>query len=79
MFSPEINLLVQQEKCKDRLRDIEHQQLLQAAGVQRVANLQSHRKAAGWLGKQMVKWGSKLQNYDTTLPSNTMIVETRRG
>lgn len=79
MFSPEVNFLVSQEQQKDLLQDIEHQRLLQAAGHRQGVGPNSHRKAANWLGKQMVKWGEKLENYGTTLPSNRMNVETRRG
>lgn len=76
MLSPELHYLVSQEQHKDRLRDLEHQQLLQAAGLQAGVNFKPHRQAAGWLGSQMVKWGSKLQSYGATPPSNRMTVET---
>ena len=77
MFSPETSYLVHQEQHKDRLREIEHQQLLQAAGLQGVS-LKSSRKAVSWLGTQMVKWGSKLQGYDVTPSTKHMAVEIRQ-
>ena len=61
MLSPEINHLVGQEQQKDRMREIEHHQLLQVVGPQHMASATSRRKAAGWLGTQMVKWGTRLQ------------------
>lgn len=76
MHSLEIDYLVMQEQHKDRLRNIERERLIQAAGLQHGIDLKSYRKVTGWLGKQMVKWGSKLQEYDTTSPSETYILKT---
>ena len=76
MHSLEIDYLVMQEQHKDRLRNIEREQLLQVAKLQHGIDLKSYRKATRWLGKQMVKWGSKLQGYDTTSPSETYILIT---
>jgi hypothetical protein len=78
MYSLEINHLVSQEQHKDRLREIEHQQLLQAAGLEQDAGLKSHRKAASWLGSQMMKWGEKLQGFDTQASSKQAAVEIHR-
>ena len=66
LSTPEMHYLVYKEQYKDRLRDMEHQQLLQAAGLQQGISLKLYRKAVSWLGVQMVKWGSKLQSYDAT-------------
>lgn len=76
MHSLEIELLVIQQQHKDRLRNIEREQLVQAARLQHGIELKPYRKATSWLGKQMVKWGSKLQEYDTTSPSETYILKT---
>ena len=76
MHSLEIDYLVVQEQHKDRLRELERERLLQAAGLRQGVDLKSYRKAANWLGKQMVKWGSKLQDYDTTSPSETYALKT---
>lgn len=77
MLSPEINHLITQEKFKDRLREIERQQLIQAAGLQNKTNTTSSRKAAKWLGGQMIKWGTKLQELDTPPVSNRTIAKAR--
>ena len=65
MQLPEMNHLVFIEQHKERIREIEHNQLLEAAGL-KDADLTAPRKIAGWLGAQMIRWGAKLQTYDTT-------------
>ena len=62
--------------CKDRQealrREAEREQLVQLAQLARAEDSKVHRKAAGWLGQQMVKWGSKLQDYgETSLSQET--------
>jgi hypothetical protein len=57
--------LIHEERVKDCLREIEHQHLLQAAGLQRRSSLKLYRQLVSWLGAQMVKWGTKLQSYAT--------------
>lgn len=76
MHSLEIDYLVIQQQHKDRLRNIEHEQLLQVAKLQPGINTKLYRKTTSWLGRQMVKWGSKLQEYDPTPPSETYILKT---
>ena len=61
MHSPQVHYLIHKTQYQDRLREIEHDHLLQVAGLSKDSN---YRKAAWWLGMQMVKWGSKLQNLD---------------
>ena len=76
MHSLEIDYLVVQEQHKDRLRTIERERLAQATKLQHRLNLKLYRRVTNWLGKQMVKWGSKLQEYDTTAPSETYVLKT---
>ena len=64
MFSPEILQLVNGEKQKDLQRELDHRKVVQAALLQAGPHFMSYRKAAGWLGTQLVKWGAKLQSYD---------------
>jgi hypothetical protein len=64
MFSSELLHLVNGEKQKDLLRELDHRELVQAAMLQAGPQFMSYRKAAGWLGTQLVKWGAKLQSYD---------------
>jgi hypothetical protein len=77
MFSLEVNFLVQQEQHKDRLRNIERRQLLQAVDKQPNVGLTVYRKAAGWLGDRLVTWGAKLQSYDVQSPANNVLAEGR--
>jgi len=50
------------------MREIEHQHLLQIAGLQGSTITKWRRHVVSWLGKQMVAWGSKLQSYEATAP-----------
>ncbi len=74
MQSQEIHHLIFMEQHKDRIREIERQQLLKAVGLQSVG-LTARHKVAGWLGAQMVRWGAKLQNYDTTPAPKRMTIK----
>lgn len=66
MFSPETNYWVCQEQHKDRLRKLARQQALQGIKEQNVVTFKLHQRAIGWLGTQMVVWGSKLQVYSAS-------------
>jgi hypothetical protein len=63
MFSPDIHYLVGQEKYKDLRRDAERYQLIQIARLRRSDKRESLRSMAGWIGSQLVTWGSKLQRH----------------
>jgi len=64
MFSVEIEYLVRKEQYKDQQRDVARQQLIQLAKPRPPNNTVSLQRMTGWLGAQMVKWGSRLQHYD---------------
>lgn len=57
------DLLVQREHYKDLLQEAEYERLIRAAGLRQPGNWRLHRKVAGWIGAQMVRWGWKLQSY----------------
>ena len=57
------DLLVQREHYKDLLQEAEYERLIRAAGLRQPGNRKLHRKVAGWIGAQMVRWGWKLQSY----------------
>jgi len=59
MFSPEMNYLVALEQHRDRLRAIEHDQLLQIAGVQ--TGRAWPKTLCGWLGRRLQAWGARLE------------------
>ena len=63
-----LDFLVCQEQYKDLLREAECERLIRAAGLRQPGNRRLHRKVAGWIGTQMVRWGWKLQRYGTTPP-----------
>ena len=62
------DLLVQREHYKDLLQEAEYERLIRAAGLRQPGNRRMHRKVAGWIGAQMVRWGWKLQSYGTAPP-----------
>jgi hypothetical protein len=64
MYSPEIHHLINREQYQDLLREIERDRLLKTIGLHDSILSKLYRKAVGWLGAQMVKWGAKLQNID---------------
>ena len=64
MFSPDIHYLVGQEKIKDLQRAAERHQLIKIARLREPDKRESLRRMAGWVGSQLMTWGSKLQRYD---------------
>ena len=68
MLSPELLQDVNHEQFKDLLKELEQRKLVQLANEQN-SGLRLHARAAGWLGTQLVKAGSKLQSYDAPAPS----------
>ncbi|MBN1217659.1 MAG: hypothetical protein JXM69_01925 [Anaerolineae bacterium] len=57
-----------QQKDRARVREIEHQRLLVMAGLLEGFAPKMYRQGVSWLGRQMVRWGAKLQNYGPTTP-----------
>ncbi len=62
MFSPDTNHLIIAEQHKDLMRAMAHQQLLEEAGLQQGIGILVPPQLTQWLGSQLVKWGTKLQN-----------------
>ena len=56
--------MVNKERHKDRLREVERQRLIQAAGLEQSGNIERLEKVANLIGIQMVRWGSKLPGND---------------
>jgi len=59
------DFLVRQEHDKELLQEAERERLIRSAGVRQSSNWRPYRKAAGWVGAQMVSWGYKLRSYGT--------------
>jgi len=75
MLTPELqHYTIYQEQLQDRLRDIQRRQLLQAAELNRKVRPKLYRQTVGWLGMQMVRWGSTLQNLGAGSPANHVTV-----
>jgi hypothetical protein len=67
MFSPEMYYLANifHEEYKRRMQEIERGYRLRDNKPLPDVSPRLPRKAISWLGMQMVKWGSKLQSYDS--------------
>lgn len=61
MYLSEIYHLVSHEKHQDRLRALERHQLRRIA-EQQAPGSGIYRQIVGWLGTQLVNWGTKLQS-----------------
>lgn len=78
MYLPLIHLVVHTEMQLDRLIRVQHQSMLNAIERDRRQNRTS-RKVFGWLGTQMIAWGTKLQspqNSDTGCQETLFKVST---
>lgn len=53
------------EHRHDLRQEAEQMRLVKAAGLQQPDYWEAAKKAANWLGSQLVKWGSKLQGFST--------------
>lgn len=58
-----MDYLAQKERVRDMLRAAERDRLVQMAKQQKANPQGWHRNLAAWMGVQMVRWGSKLQQY----------------
>jgi hypothetical protein len=65
MYLSENHYLINREQHQDRLREIEHQRLINLVG-QQGSGSKLYRKACSKFGSMMVTWGSKLQSYAAT-------------
>ena len=72
LLPPSYILMLHQEKIKDCQRQNQQLRWLQEIEVQ--DNPRPHHKTLNWMGAQMVKWGTKLQSYETASPLNEVAV-----
>jgi len=78
MYSPEMFIAIHHQQYQDRLREIERQRLLKTIGGQSLSS-KVYQKAVGWLGTQLVNWGTKLQssqNPDTGCQEASLKIST---
>lgn len=80
MSSLQMEYLVQKEKYQDLIRAAEQDRLLQVVKQQNTNHGGLHRNLAGWIGLQMVKWGSRLQQYSSvsTAQANIYPIKSHR-
>jgi hypothetical protein len=67
MWPNDVDYLARKERQQELLREAEREQLAQQANSE-AKDGQGLRQAAGWIGNQMVKLGTKLQDYGTGSP-----------
>lgn len=63
MLPEDMDYLARKERQKDLLREVEANQLQQKSTRQQERPDRLDRKAAQWVGQQMVRWGQELQRY----------------
>jgi hypothetical protein len=62
----ERDVVMRRERNKDLLREAELERLIRVAGLRPTASGRLCRKAANWLGTQLMSWGRSLLHSDTT-------------
>lgn len=65
MYLPNTHNVINHELYRDRLREIEHLQLLRLIERQSLSS-KIYRRTISWLGTQLVNLGTKLQNFQNT-------------
>lgn len=75
-MSLQIDYLVRKEQYQDLIREAEREWLYEMVKQQSNQPL-ALRQVAGWLGAQMVKWGSALQNYAASPSANISTVSAQ--
>lgn len=69
MYFDERENFVRAERFKDwQRKTTDHKLLSQTVRHEHLANKIWFHNLTNWLGTQMVKWGSKLQQYDSVSP-----------
>jgi hypothetical protein len=69
MLPNDVDFLARKERQQELLREAEQERLAEEAKQQQSETKPPLRKAAGWLGDQMVKLGTKLQDYGADQPA----------
>lgn len=77
MSSLQVDYLVQKEKYQDMIRAAEQDRLLQIVKQQNTSHSSLHRNLVGWIGLQMVKWGSRLQQYSSVSTAQANIYQIK--
>ena len=65
MYLSQLHVAMRQERYKDLPREAEQKRPMRVAGLQPTASAPLYRKAANWLGTQVVSWGRSLLHSDT--------------
>lgn len=60
-----LHLLVWTEQHKDQLREAERKRLIRTARGRPSRKWRPQHAVASWMGAQSVRWGQKLQDYDS--------------
>lgn len=71
MLSGDIHFLLRRQQYKDALQRAADERLAQAS-QEVLNNGMLHLRVAHWVGIQMIKWGNKLERWDTTTPGRVL-------
>lgn len=72
MHPSHLEYLAHKKRFEELRMEAERDRLLQAAKSEIAVPSPAHRRAASWVGAQMVKWGSRLQYYGTLSSSEVV-------
>ncbi len=64
MYLSQLHVAMRQQRYKDLLQEAEQKRPIRVAGLQPTASAPLYRKAANWLGTQLVSWGRSLLHSD---------------
>ena len=73
LYPTEVDYLVRKERYEDMIREAERIRLVQAAGIVPHSEGKIFRRLAGWLGRQLIKLGSRLKRYGTISPARPVV------
>ncbi len=75
MLSGDIHFLLRKQQYEDALQRSADERLVRAS-QEVINNEMLHLRIAHWVGIQMIKWGSRLEQWDTT-PFGRFLTSTR--
>ena len=78
MYVSHYDAVMRLEQYQDLLQDAKRERLIRATRLQPTASVRLYRKAANWLGTQLVRWGQNLRYPGTTPACSEQAVRVRR-
>jgi hypothetical protein len=72
MCQTDVDYLARKERCKDLLREAEHERLIQTIRAKQPGSQRWHWRVANWIRTRMEEYRSKLQGHDPVSPPNVV-------